>query len=74
MDPSPPKSENIRDSGLKSSQPDSTKEEVELERLLNREATAFNRELEVERILKAFKLKYVDAYVTQTLGDVLTFI
>ncbi|KAL5525960.1 hypothetical protein ACEPAG_7298 [Sanghuangporus baumii] len=30
--------------------------EQELERLLNREATALNRELEVERILKAFKL------------------
>ena len=33
--------------------------EEELERLLNREASALNRELEVERILKAFKLKYV---------------
>ena len=33
--------------------------EEELERLLNREATALNRELEVERILKAFKLKCV---------------
>lgn len=26
---------------------------------MNREATAFQREIEVERILKAFKLKYV---------------
>lgn len=31
----------------------------DLEKLLNREATALNRELEVERILKAFKLKCV---------------
>ena len=31
----------------------------DIERLLNREATAFQREMEVERILKAFKLKYV---------------
>jgi preprotein translocase subunit Sec63 len=31
----------------------------ELEKLLHREASAFNREMEVERILKAFKLKYV---------------
>lgn len=31
----------------------------DIERLLNREATAFQREIEVERILKAFKLKYV---------------
>ena len=31
----------------------------DLDRLLNREATAFQREVEVERILKAFKLKYV---------------
>jgi len=33
--------------------------DVELEKLLNREASAFQRELEVDRILKAFKLKYV---------------
>lgn len=33
--------------------------DAELEKLLNREASAFQRELEVERILKAFKLKYV---------------
>jgi len=31
--------------------------DAELEKLLNREASAFQRELEVERILKAFKLK-----------------
>lgn len=34
---------------------------AEIEKLLNREANAFQRELEVERILKAFKLKYVDS-------------
>ena len=31
--------------------------DVDIEKLLSREATAFQRELEVERILKAFKLK-----------------
>lgn len=31
--------------------------DAELEKLLNREASAFQRELEVNRILKAFKLK-----------------
>ncbi len=31
---------------------------TDLERLLNREASAIQRELEVERILNAFKLKY----------------
>ncbi len=31
----------------------------EIEKLLNREASAFQREVEVERILKSFKLKYV---------------
>ena len=31
----------------------------DIERLLSREATAFQREMEVERILKAFKLKCV---------------
>ncbi|KAF7799767.1 hypothetical protein EIP86_011009 [Pleurotus ostreatoroseus] len=36
----------------KSAAPDA----VDIEKLLNREATAFQRELEVERILKAFKL------------------
>jgi hypothetical protein len=33
--------------------------DVDIEKLLNREATAFQREVEVERILKAFKFKYV---------------
>lgn len=31
--------------------------DADLEKLLSREASAFQRELEVERILKAFKLK-----------------
>ena len=32
--------------------------DADIDKLLNREATAFQREMEVERILKAFKLKY----------------
>ncbi|KIJ52595.1 hypothetical protein M422DRAFT_43428 [Sphaerobolus stellatus SS14] len=34
--------------------------DVDIEKLLNREASAFQRELEVERILKAFKLNPYD--------------
>ncbi|KAG5651362.1 hypothetical protein H0H81_008931 [Sphagnurus paluster] len=34
--------------------------DAEVEKLLNREASAFNREVEVERILKAFKLNPYD--------------
>ena len=34
-------------------------DDVDIDKLLNREATAFQREMEVERILKAFKLKCV---------------
>lgn len=33
--------------------------DADIEKLLSREATAFQREIEVERILKAFKLKCV---------------
>lgn len=36
-----------------------TVSDADLEKLLNREASAFQREIEVERILKAFKFKYV---------------
>lgn len=36
-----------------------TMTDAELEKLLSREASALTRELEVERILKAFKLKCV---------------
>jgi len=31
--------------------------DVDLDKILNREASAFQRDVEVERILKAFKLK-----------------
>ncbi|EJF64955.1 DnaJ-domain-containing protein [Dichomitus squalens] len=41
--------------GPSSSKPDQPSAD-DIERLLNREATAFQREIEVERILKAFKL------------------
>lgn len=37
----------------------SAKEDLDIEKILNREASAFQREVEVERILKAFKLKCV---------------
>ncbi|KAG6813947.1 hypothetical protein H0H92_005202 [Tricholoma furcatifolium] len=37
-----------------------TPNDAELEKLLSREASAFNREVEVERILKAFKLNPYD--------------
>ena len=42
-----------------SSSSSATPADIDIEKLLNREANAFQRELEVERILKAFKLKYV---------------
>ena len=42
-----------------SSTPASELSDANLERLLNREASAIQRELEVERILTAFKLKFV---------------
>lgn len=44
-----------------SSTPAATLSNTELDRLLNREASAIQRELEVDRILNAFKLKYVFA-------------
>ncbi|CAA7266957.1 unnamed protein product [Cyclocybe aegerita] len=37
-----------------------TQEELDIEKLLNREASAFQREVEVERIFKAFKLNPYD--------------
>ncbi|KAL1753167.1 hypothetical protein FB107DRAFT_218409 [Schizophyllum commune] len=40
--------------------PDLAKVETEVERLLAREATAFQRDVEVERILRAFKLNPYD--------------
>lgn len=42
-----------------SSTPASAPSDADLERLLNREASAIQRELEVDRILNAFKLKSV---------------
>jgi hypothetical protein len=42
-----------------SSTPTPALSDADLERLLNREASAIQRELEVERILNAFKLKSV---------------
>ena len=42
-----------------SSTPASALSDGDLERLLNREASAIQRELEVDRILNAFKLKSV---------------
>lgn len=44
----------------------------DIEKLLSREATAFQREMEVERILKAFKLKYVCSCSLLCPADVLT--
>jgi DnaJ homolog subfamily C member 8 len=45
-----------------SSTPAAALSDAELDRLLNREASAIQRELEVDRILTAFKLKYVFAW------------
>lgn len=39
------------------SKADALPSDADLEKLLSREASAFQREVEVERILKAFKLK-----------------
>lgn len=40
----------------------------DIEKLLNREASAFQREVEVERILKAFKLKCVLVLALSLMG------
>lgn len=45
-----------------SSTPTPALSDADLERLLNREASAIQRELEVERILNAFKLKSVSLF------------
>jgi hypothetical protein len=42
--------------------------DAELEKLLSREASAFQRELEVERILKAFKLEYAPCLLLYCTG------
>ena len=44
----------------------------DIEKLLSREATAFQREMEVERILKAFKLKCVSSSFPALSSYVLT--
>ena len=41
-----------------SSTPTPVQDDLDIEKILVREASAFQREVEVERILKAFKLKY----------------
>lgn len=41
------------------SKPPTPPDVADIEKLLSREATAFQREVEVDRILKAFKLKCV---------------
>jgi hypothetical protein len=56
LDPSSSSSKPTAGSG--SSTP-SLSTDAELDKLLSREASAFQRELEVDRILKAFKLKFV---------------
>lgn len=40
----------------------------DLEKLLSREANALQREIEVERILKAFKLKFVLSVLERCCG------
>jgi len=42
----------------------------DIDKILAREATAFQREVEVERILKAFKLKYVAATFCHYFGSI----
>lgn len=42
-----------------SSKPSESHNALDIDKILNREASAFQREVEVERILKAFKLKCV---------------
>ena len=44
--------------GSSSSTPKPVQDDLDIDKILNREASAFQREVEVERILKAFKLKY----------------
>ena len=42
-------------------------QEEDIDKILNREASAFQREVEVDRIFKAFKLKY--AHLVRILLD-----
>ncbi|KAF9560483.1 DnaJ-domain-containing protein [Agrocybe pediades] len=47
-------------SASSSSAPPAKQDELDIDKILNREASAFQREVEVERILKAFKLNPYD--------------
>ncbi|PPQ99148.1 hypothetical protein CVT24_009338 [Panaeolus cyanescens] len=47
-------------SASSASAPKPSKEELDIDKILNREASAFQREVEVDRILKAFKLNPYD--------------
>jgi DnaJ family protein C protein 8 len=51
------KDPSISNTPAESSTPASALSDADLDRLLNREASAIQRELEVDRILNAFKLK-----------------
>jgi len=61
MSKNPSASNTPAESSTPASLPD-----ADLERLLNREASAIQRELEVDRILTAFKLKSVFHFVSST--------
>jgi len=43
-------------------------DDLDIEKILNREASAFQREVEVERILKSFKLKLVTLFYSALSG------
>lgn len=59
MSPTASSSSSKSPSNTPSSAPTPAISDAELDKLLSREASAFQREIEVERILKAFKLKCV---------------
>jgi hypothetical protein len=59
------KDPSISNTPAESSTPASALSDADLDRLLNREASAIQRELEVDRILNAFKLK--SAFVSSSL-------
>jgi hypothetical protein len=50
-----------------SSTPTPALSDADLDRLLNREASAFQRDVEVERILNAFKLKSVFCFFSSSM-------
>jgi DnaJ family protein C protein 8 len=47
-----------------SSDPKQSQNVLDVDKILNREASALQREVEVERILKAFRLKYAILYIS----------